>query len=91
MNAPFVGSAKDQNVQASKKLLPAIVVCSVHVELGVAAEDVEVLAEVLVEVGVDVEVVLELELELRVEVAVVARVVDPRVDERVEVEPDEAE
>lgn len=89
-----MGSARDQNVQASKKLLPAIVVCSVHVELGVGAEDVEV----LVAVGEDVDVgaALELELKLRddVEVAVVARLVDPRVDERidvVDVEPDEAE
>lgn len=97
-----MGSPRDQNVQASKKSSPAIVVSSFHVELGVGADDVEVLVEVDVDVDVDVdvelelklelEIVLEVELEVEVEVAVVPREVDPRVDERVEavdVEPRE--
>lgn len=100
INGPWVGSPRDQKVQASKKSSPAIVVCSFHVELGVGAEDVEVLVEVDVDVDVELElelkleleIVLEVELEVEVEVVVVPREVDPRVDERVEavdVEPRE--
>jgi hypothetical protein len=70
VNKPFVGSAKDQNVQALKKSLPAIVSRNFQVELGVGEATPEVLVEVLVEMRVEVRVDADVDVEVGVGVGV---------------------